>query len=46
MGNVEETLTFVGTFDLAKLNEEDITHLNRSITSNEIEVEIKNFSIK
>jgi hypothetical protein len=28
------------------LNEEDITHLNRSITSNEIEVEIKNFSIK
>jgi hypothetical protein len=32
---------FLDTYDHPKLNQEDINHLNRSITQNEIEAEIK-----
>jgi hypothetical protein len=32
---------FLGTYDHPKLNQEDINHLNRSITQNEIEAAIK-----
>jgi hypothetical protein len=31
---------FLNTYDHEKLNREDITHLNRSITSNEMEATI------
>jgi hypothetical protein len=33
---------FPDTYDHPKLNQEDINHLNRSITCNEIEAAIKN----
>jgi ADP-dependent phosphofructokinase/glucokinase len=33
---------FLDTYDHPKLNQEDINHLNRSITQNEIEAAIKN----
>jgi hypothetical protein len=33
---------FLDTYDHPKLNEEDINHLNRSITQNEIEAAMKN----
>jgi hypothetical protein len=33
---------FVDTYDHPKLNQEDINHLNRSITQDEIEVAINN----
>jgi hypothetical protein len=32
---------FIDTYDYPKLNQEDINHLNRSVTQNEIEAEIK-----
>jgi uncharacterized Fe-S radical SAM superfamily protein PflX len=32
---------FVDTYDHPKLNQEDINHLNRSITQNEIEAAIR-----
>jgi hypothetical protein len=35
--NLEKMDKFVHTFDYPKLNQEDITHLNMSITCNEIE---------
>jgi hypothetical protein len=34
--NLEEMGTFLDTFDLPKLNQEDINHLNRAIASNDI----------
>jgi hypothetical protein len=34
---------FLDTYDHPKLNKEDINHLNRSITQNEIEASIKSF---
>jgi hypothetical protein len=37
---------FLDTYDHSKLNQEDINHLNRSITQNEIEAEIKSLPKK
>jgi hypothetical protein len=39
--NLEEMNKFLDTYDHPKLNHEDINHLNRSITQNEIEAAIK-----
>jgi plasmid rolling circle replication initiator protein Rep len=40
--NLEEMDRFLDIYDHSKLNQEDINHLNRSITQNEIEAAIKN----
>jgi hypothetical protein len=37
---------FLDTYDYPKLNQEDINHLNRSITQNEIEAAIKSLPKK
>jgi hypothetical protein len=39
--NLEEMVKFLDTDDHPKLNKEDINHLNRFITCNEIEAAIK-----
>jgi glutamyl-tRNA reductase len=39
--NLEEMDRFLETYNHPKLNQEDVNHLNRSITQNEIEVAIK-----
>jgi hypothetical protein len=39
--NLEEMDRFLETYNLPKLNQEDINHLNRSITQEEIEATIK-----
>jgi hypothetical protein len=54
LGNTSKTCTkinwkvdnFLDAFDQPKLNHEDINHLNRSITSNEIEAVIKSLPTK
>jgi hypothetical protein len=38
--NLEETGKFLDTYDYPKLNQQDISHLNRCITQNEIEAAI------
>jgi hypothetical protein len=37
---------FLDTYDHLKLNQEDINHLNRSITYNETDIAIKNLQKK
>jgi hypothetical protein len=44
--NLEEMDNFLDTYDHSKLNEEDINHLNRSITQHEIEAAIKSLPEK
>jgi hypothetical protein len=39
--NFDKIEKFVDIYDHPKLNQDDITHLNRSVTHNEIEVAIK-----
>jgi hypothetical protein len=39
--NLEEMDKFLDTYDHPKLNQQDISHLNRNITQNEIEAAIK-----
>jgi hypothetical protein len=39
--NLEKMDRFLDTYDHPKLNQEDINHLNRSITQNEIEAAIE-----
>jgi hypothetical protein len=39
--NVEEMDKFLDTYDHTKMNQEDINHLNRSITRNEIKAAIE-----
>jgi hypothetical protein len=44
--NLEEMYRFLDSYDHSKLNKEDINHLNRSTTQNEIEVAIKTLTKK
>jgi hypothetical protein len=44
--NLEEMDRFLDTYYHPKLNQEDINHLNRSLTQNEIEVAIKSLPKK
>jgi hypothetical protein len=44
--NLEEMHKFLDAYDPPKLNQEDINHLNRSITCNEIEAAIKSLPKK
>jgi hypothetical protein len=44
--NLEEVDNFLDTYDHPKLNQQDINHLNRSMTCNEIEAAIKSLPNK
>jgi hypothetical protein len=44
--NLEEMDKFLDTYDHPKLNQDNINHLNRSITQNEIEAAIVSQKIK
>jgi hypothetical protein len=44
--NLEEMDRFLDTHDHTKLNQEEINHLNRSITQNEFEAAIKSLPKK
>jgi DNA-directed RNA polymerase specialized sigma24 family protein len=44
--NFDEMNKFLDTYDHPKLKQEDINHLNRSITQNEIEAAIKSLPKK
>jgi hypothetical protein len=43
---LEKMEKFLDTYEHPKLNQEDINHLNRSITQNKIEAAIKSFPPK
>ena len=45
MDNLEEMDKFLEKYNLAKLNQEEIENINRSITNMEIESVIKNLSV-
>jgi hypothetical protein len=44
--NLEEMDRFLNTYDHPKLNQEDVNHLNKSITENEMEESIKSLPKK
>jgi hypothetical protein len=44
--NLDEMDKFIDTYDHSKLNQEDINHLNRSITQNDIDAAIKSLPKK
>jgi hypothetical protein len=44
--NLEEMDKFLDSYDHPKLNQEDINHLNRSVTQNEIEAAKKSLPKK
>jgi hypothetical protein len=44
--NLKEMDRFLDTYDHPKLNQEDMNHLNRSVTQNEIEAAIKSLPKK
>jgi hypothetical protein len=44
--NLDEVHKFLHPYDIAKLNQEDINHLKRSVTQNEIEAAIKSLPKK
>jgi hypothetical protein len=44
--NLEEMYKFLDTYDHSTLNQEDIKHLSRSTTCNEIEAAIKKLTKK
>ena len=46
MDNLEEVDKFLERYNLPRLNQEEIENMNRPITSNEIEIVIKNLPIK
>jgi hypothetical protein len=46
MENLKEMDRFLNTYDHSKLNQEDIDHLNKSITQKEIEAAIKSLPNK
>jgi hypothetical protein len=45
-GNLKEMDKFLDTYDHPKLNQDDINHLSRSMTQNEIEAAIKSLPKK
>ena len=46
MDNLEEMDKFLETYNLPRLNQEEIENMNRQIASNEIETVIKNLPKK
>ena len=42
MDNLEGMEKFLETYNFPRLNEEDLENINRPVTSNEVEIAIKN----